>query len=164
MAEETDPKADLEPKGQRSYFGVDDTRTIVLDDGVSQIQHKVMNEGQRKRFQDRTNRDIRVAKQTGDAHLKMMPAAERHELLKTAIVGWNLVDGDGKELSFGEANLNRFLQSANPRVVDFIEKEIRKANPWLQTEMSSDEIRQEIDDLTELLDVKLAEEAGNAAS
>lgn len=151
------------------YFGFTESGRVTLPDGKQWIEFKVMNEGERTRFQQKTNRDVVVARTTGDARMKMDPATERHELLKTSITNWHLLRKDPKKgdwypLPFTQNELAVFLEKAPPTIINLIEKEIRKANPWLMSEMSADDIRKEISDLTELLEVKEREEQGKPAS
>lgn len=146
------------------YFGFRSTNWLVLPDGVQRIQHKALNEGDRKSFQKSTNRDITIKKRTGDAELQMSSGEERTALLKLAICGWDVYapDGTGKmsPVAFTPTMLDAFLNGADPVVIDFIHKAITKANPWLLAEMSSEDIRKEISELQEMLELKLEEEAG----
>ena len=84
-------------------------------------------------------------------------------LLQNSITGWNLKRA-GEDVPCDKRNLNDFLKFANPTVVDLIEKEVRKFNPWLLTDMTVEEIDKEIASLEEMK-VKLQEqEAGNVSS
>lgn len=148
---------------QQDYFGFEELHTTPLPDGVSWVQHQSLNEGARKKYLNSTNRDVRISKVTQDAHIRMAPGDERHALLTSAIVGWDLIEGDAK-VPFSDRNLARFLDKAPPKVIDVIEKAVRLANPWLLAEVTGDDIRKEIEDLTDLLAKKEAEEAGNASS
>ena len=85
----------------------------------------------------------------------MDAAQERHELIRTCVTGWNLYRG-GSPIPFGERALKDFLELTDPRLVEDLEKAIRKANPWLLGEMSSEDIQKEIDNLEEMK--KVAEE------
>lgn len=145
------------------YFGFDETLRLTLPDGLSYIEHRVLNEGQRRKYLNAVNRDVRIQKATGDALMRMSPGEERMHLLKAAIVGWNLKRG-GSDVAFTDRNLTEFLEKANPRIVDLIEKEVRKANPWLMAELSLEDIDKEINDLTELREKKVEEEEGKAVS
>lgn len=143
---------------QQDYFGFAETHRCVLPDGVSYIEHKTLTEGDRRKYLNKTNRDVRVEK-GGGATIKMAPGDERAELLKAAIVGWNLQQ-NGNPVPFCSPALEKFLAAANPRIVDLIEKDIRLKNPWLLADMSSEDIEKEIADLQELLEKVRAEEAG----
>lgn len=153
---------DLQPV-QADYFGFAATRRKYLNDRVSWVELKVLNEGERRKYLNETNREVKLSRNSGDAHLKMRPGDDKAALLQTAIVGWNL-QRNGQPVTFNRATLEEFLKFADPRVVDEIDKEIRKMNPWLMAEMSVDDIRKEIADLEELLASKIAEEEGNGTS
>jgi hypothetical protein len=143
---------------QEDYFGFDATHTVMLPDGKSWVQFKEFTEGQRRKYLNAVNRDVVIQRKTGDARMRMAPGDERFELLLTAISGWNLQRG-GQPVNFGDRTVKEFLEKANPRVVDQIEKEVRKANPWLMQEMTSEDIKKEIENLEEMLEAKEKEEA-----
>lgn len=145
------------------YFGFDDIKQVTLPDGVSYVQHRVLNEGQRRKYLNAVNRDVRIQKATGDALMRMSPGDERMQLLKSALVGWNLKKS-GIDVPFTDRYLTEFLEKANPRIIDLIEKEVRMANPWLMSELSVEDIDREIKDLTELRERKVEEEEGKAVS
>ena len=148
---------------QVDYFDFEVTRTVTLPDGISFVEHKELTEGQRKKYLNSINRDVIVHRQTGDARMRMAPGDERHALLLTAISGWNLKRA-GQALPFNEANVKKFLDAASPRVIDLIDKEVRKANAWLIQDMSVEDIDKEIETLQELRATKVEEESGNSAS
>lgn len=147
---------------QQSYFGFERIEKFTLPDGVSYIEFHVLNEGKRKMYLDAVQKDVRLQKTTGDAFLKLQSGTEKHVLLEAAICGWNLIDETG-EVRFSPRAVKRFLDETDPRLIDLIEKEVRKANPWLLADMSADDIRKQIDDLEEMLEVKEAEEAGKGS-
>lgn len=141
------------------YFGFDAFETFNLPDGQQWIKFKVMSEGDRARFQRMTNKDIKIAKNSGDASIATDVAAERHELIKSSVVDWYMfarsVPGGPMEqvqfsLSSGKLNLQSWLSKANPKIVDDLELAIRQANPWMQADMTVEEIDKEIDRLREL--------------
>lgn len=149
---------------QVDYFGFDETFRVDLPDGQSWIEHQVLNEGARRKYMNETNREVRLQK-TGDAFMKMATGDERHALLESSIVGWNLVrsdkkDGEIKPLVFNPTNLRNFLTAAPPTIVDLIEKDIRDRNPWLVGDVTIEDIDQQIEELNELRDKKVAEAEG----
>lgn len=148
---------------QADYFACDEVRRLTLPDGVSWIDHRVLNEGQRRKYLTSVNRDVRLQRQTGDAFLKMSPGDEKKALLESAMCGWNLVR-NGEPIPFSAPALRDFLDRANPTTIDLIEFEIRKANPWLQSEMSVADMNKELERLTELRDAKIREDEGKASS
>jgi hypothetical protein len=148
---------------QHDYFAFDIIGRTMLPDGISFIEHQVMNEGARRKYLNAVNREVRVQKSTQDAILKMAPGEERTELLKACIVGWNLSRA-GQPIPFTPQNLNEFLMRADPSVINLIDKDVRLANPWLLAEMTVEDIDKEISDLQELRAKKIEEEAGKATS
>ena len=142
---------------QADYFGFEETHSITLPDSKSVIYHKTLNEGQRRKYQNALNKDVRIQRASGDAIMRMAPGDEKKELLSAAIVDWNLARG-GQPVPFQKRNLDEFLDKADPRIIDLIEKEIRKVNSWLQADMSVEDIQREINQLEELKSRKLDED------
>jgi hypothetical protein len=149
----------LYQSGQQDYFGFESVDRIKLPDGTSYIEHRILNEGQRRKYLNKVNREVKVQRATGDAVMKMAPGEEKKALLEAAICGWNLMR-NGQPVPFNTKNLDEFLDKANPKVIDLIEKEIRKGNSWLQADMSVEDIDREITQLQELRQQKLEEEEG----
>lgn len=144
------------------YFGFQETHRYTLPDGVQWIEFRSMNEGDKLKFQQTTSRDLVLERRTGDARMKMDPGSERHELIKTVVTNWNMFRG-GQPIAFSKPNLGDFLTLADPKIVDGLEKEIRKHNPWLLGEMTSKDIKQEIANLEEMLVVAEERERGEAS-
>lgn len=152
-----------ETKIQEDYFGFDSARRCYLPDGVSYVDHEIMNEGKRRKYLNAINRDLTIKKATQDAVMRMAPGDERRELLAAAICGWNLTR-NGNPVPFNRNTLDEFLDKASPKIIDLIEKDVRLANPWLLAEMSIEDIEREIEQLGELLTKKKEEEAANLSS
>lgn len=148
---------------QADYFGFSEVHRVLLPDGVSFVEHQELNEGARRKYLNKTNRDVRLNRASGDATISMAPGDERRALLEAALTGWNLVR-DGKPIPFTTQALGQFLETANPRVVDLIEKDIRLKNPWLLAEMTVEDIDKEITALQEMRETKIKEEEGKAVS
>lgn len=155
--------AETQPVEQADYFGFGGEDRFLFPDGVSFIDFRVMNEGQRKKFQTLTKRDVVMERRTGDTRVGLDPAEERHALLRAACVGWNLKRG-GRTVPFNERALLDFLEFADPRLIDKLEAAIRKANPWLVGEASSEEIKEQIKQLEEMLVEAEKREAGEGVS
>lgn len=148
---------------QDDYFGFDHQERFFFPDKVSYVILKSLNEGDRKRYVNQSNRRLAIKRATGDAEMSMAPGDEKHNLLKVAIVGWNLVRG-GNPVAFNTNMLEQFLNNTNPRLVDDIEAKIHEMNPWLDSEASIEELEKEIAQLTETLNRKREEEAGKGTS
>jgi hypothetical protein len=157
-----------QPAVQQDYFGFAETKKFIFPDGITFIEFSVMNEGQKSQFQKKTSRDLVLERQSGNARMKMDQASDRHELIKATVVSWNLVRNgvplpQPTDPSKGRVQLDDFLTFADPRLIDELEKEIRKANPWLLGDMKSDDIKKEIANLEEMLEVALERERGEAS-
>ena len=161
----------MEQSGERmetyvepDFFGEDDIYTVPLPGSQSQyVVIKALNEGERRKYLDRTNRDVKMDR-TGNATLRTTPGSDRYELLKIAIVDYNLKVGDGyKNLANGgNGLLEKFLTQSRPTVIDEIVREVNKRNPWLLAEMSVEDIEREISNLQEMLEEKKKQEALDA--
>lgn len=164
---ETDVMSDTpivtQPSQQSNYWGFQDTFKYLFPDGVTFIEFRVMNEGDRVKFQSKTSRDV-VLNRQGDARMKVDTGADRHELIKSCATGWNLIKGEGELIPFNERILQQWLNVADPKLVESIELEVRKHNPWLLGEMSSADIRKEIENLEEMLKLAEEREAGESSS
>jgi hypothetical protein len=145
---------------QEDYFAFDQTRRVELPDGVSYVEIKTFSEGERRKYLNSINRDVVLQRSTGDAKMQMRPGDERWALLRTAIVGWNLTR-NGQPVNFDNPNLEQFLSKAPPRVIDVIDKEVRKDNAWLLEDMTLEDLIKERDNLNELIEAKEREEQGN---
>ncbi len=148
---------------QADYFGFEEYEDVHLPDGISTITIQALNEGARRKYQNTLNRDVTIKKNSGDATMRIAAGQEKKELLTASIVDWNLKrtrEGKRENVPFKTSNLNDFLDKAPPRIIDLIEKAIRKLNPWLQSEMSLADIDQEIANLQEIRDQKVKEEEG----
>ena len=148
----------MEDYVEPDYFGVSDTRDVFLPGSrVQFVTIKAFTEGDRRKYLDRTNRDMKLGKD-GQASMKMTPGSDRYELLKVAVVDWHVLRG-GAPFPFGDRQLDDFLKVTSPSTVDHIVKEVHKLNPWLLAEMSVEDIEKEIANLQEMLETKKKEEA-----
>lgn len=150
-------------KPQHDYFAFGSTERVILPDGVSYVEFDVMNEGAKSRFQKDVQRDLIIERGSGNARTKVDPSVERHALLMASIKGWNLKRGN-RPIHFEPRALRDFLEMADPKVIEVIELAIRKANPWLNSELSVKDIDEQIDQLKELREEAVKREAGEASS
>ena len=151
------------------YWGVDLTEKWYFPDGKQYIEFKIMDEGQKSEFQKKTSKDLVLQQKTGDARLATDPAGDRHKLLSTSVVDWYLMTKDPKTNQFypepfSKQQFERWLMKANPKLVEDLEFAIRMANPWLQDDMTKEQIKEEIERLEEMLRVKEREELGEGRS
>lgn len=147
---------------QQDYWGTDEKGRFVFPDGVTYIEFQIMNEGAKSRFQKMTSQNMTVTR-TGDATVKIDPAKERHELIIASCTGWNLVK-EGTPILFSRQMLEKWLDVAPPKLVEDLEFKIRTANPWLQQDMTVEEIDKELDRLNELRAAAKERESGEDAS
>ena len=56
---------------QVDYFGFEDTENVYLPDKQSYVTIQALNEGGRRRYLNRVNREVKIAKQTGDAIMQL---------------------------------------------------------------------------------------------
>lgn len=151
------------------YWGSDETDRFYLPDGRQYFEFKIMNEGEKARFQRTTNRDITIEQKTQNAKMRVDPALERHELIKTSVTDWHLVGQDDKTgrrewVRFTKDKLDKWLTKADPKIVEQLEHKIRMANPWMSDEMTVEQIDEELNRLRELREQVEAREAGEGAS
>jgi hypothetical protein len=168
----------------QDYWGFEERRQFMLPDGVQYIEYKILTEGDKARYQKATNRELAISRNSGDAKLKTDPAEDRQALLRIAVVGWKMYRGrdsngrpaevpfgisqvraDGKmHTGRGDANFDLWLSMANPRIVEDLERDIRKANPWLLGDMEPEDIEKEIANLEEMLVVARERKEGKTSS
>lgn len=155
----TDDITTPQQQAYTDYFGFQEDHQWFLPDGKQYFKLKVMNEGDKAKFQKRTTRDVVIERQSQNARMKMDQAGERHELIRTCVTDWSLYR-NGQPIPFSEKALKDFLELASPKIVEDLEKEIRKINPWLLAEMTSEDIQREIDSLEEMKVIALERERG----
>lgn len=157
------------------FFDTDETYDVFLVNpktGRTTDQYvtcKIFNEGDRRKWQSAGTKDVRVDKVKGDAYFKVNTPEERKALLDIAIVDWNLRSRRKGEdgltpIPFNPANKTKFLTETSPSVIDQIEKEIRKHEPWLMDNMKVEDIDRQIMDLQELKEDLVRREAGKGTS
>jgi hypothetical protein len=147
---------------QQDYFGFQRGEKFTFPDGVTYIEIQALNEGKKKEFQDKVSKDLVLEQRTGNARMSVLQGTERHELIKAACVDWNLKRGDTL-VPFNKINLNDFLTLGDPKIIENLEKAIRKLNPWLMADMKSEDIQREIDNLQEMLEEAKKREAGEGS-
>ncbi len=140
-------------------------------EALQYIVYDVMNEGQKAKYQKSTNRDIRVNRKTDEAMFSADVAADRQALIRAAVSGWKLfrvfTQGGGRksveEVRFTLPELDRWMLSTNPKIVEDLEEAIRKANPWLITDDATvEDIDKQIAELTEMRAAKVAADQGKS--
>lgn len=128
------------------YFSFQETVKHYLPDGKQYFEFEVMNEGSKAKFQRKTSRDVKVDSRSRDIHLTADTASDRHELIRATVKDWFLVRG-GSPVPFSTRALDDLLVLANPRIIEDLEKAIRKANPFLLGDATVEDIDKEIESL-----------------
>lgn len=146
-----------------------DTFSFLVDEvfeipqsGGQKIFFRRMNEGKKSAYQKMTNKDIRVQRTTGDAKMSVDPAGERHELIRQSVTGWDLVtrqNGKWVTVPFDPRALKEWLENADPKIVQGLERAIRDANEWMKQEFTVEEYDKQIEDLRQKRDALAEEEA-----
>lgn len=162
MTEIARPDA-LEAPVQQDYFSFVKTDKYTFPDGLTYVEFKVMNEGDKKQYQQSTQSDVVLERRSGDARMKIDQAKQRHELIRTCVTGWNLAR-NGSLVPLTERSMSDFLKLANPEVVEGIESAIRKSNPWMLGEMTVEDIDEQIEDLKRQRERILEREQGESSS
>jgi hypothetical protein len=150
------------------YWGTDEKHKHYLPDGVQYFEFKIMNEGDKVKFQKLTNQDLVVGRDNS-ARVKVSPETERHTLIETSVTDWYLFIKDDRSgemvpAAFNKTMLRNWLSVAPPKIVEDLEYAIRMANPWMQAEMTVEEIDKEMDRLVDLRKQIVEREAGEASS
>lgn len=141
------------------YFGFGDQERVTLPDGKSWVEFKVMNEGDRRKYLNQQNKKVTIRKGSGDAEMQLAPGDDKYNLLALTICNWNLRRG-GQPVPFNGAELQRFLNGANPKIIDIIHREVTLAHPWLLDQMTVEDIDKEIENLQKMREVVERNEAG----
>jgi len=162
----------IDEPGFEDYFGFEETHKWFFPDGKQYIEFKIMNDGARGRYQQKTSKDVRLFKTSGDASIKVDPSQERTILFEESIVGWFIVkknpetgewdaqpfDREGKPKPGG--NFDKWRAQANPVWISDLEAAIRKANPWLRAELTVKDIDEQIAELNVMREEAVKREEG----
>lgn len=113
------------------FFDVLEEYQCLFPDGTQYVSVKVMNEGDRRRYLNKTNREVRMNAQTREMKMQSAAGDDKHALLKIAITGWNVYKA-GRPVPFNEHGLEQALNNWPPAIVDLIEQKVTEVNPWLK--------------------------------
>jgi hypothetical protein len=147
------------------YFAFDDTFRVDLRPAPGNktqfVELKVFTEGDKRLYQSKTNRSVKVQKGSGDAILNMAVGEDRKILFQLAVVDFQLYV-NGQPLFFNAKNLDYALDKLRPSFWENIEKELRKRNPWLQGDASLKDLLEERENLDQRIEEKRREESATA--
>lgn len=156
--------------GYEDYFGFDETLKYVLPDGKQYIEFKPLTEGGRVKYESQTSRDVKFNRRTDDAAIRMNPGEDRHALITESVTGWHIVqrvNGKVQPVAFSTGRggtFSQWLQKANPKIVNELFEEIRKANGWMVDEMTVEAIDEELKRLQDLRAIVLEREMTGKSS
>lgn len=146
--------------GYANYFGFDERDKWYFPDGKQWIEFKKLAEGDRAKYLKATRSDVHLNQRSGEARIPFDQSKDRKQLLLASCTNWHVVRpsrNGGLELApFGNngsdgCEFAKWIDRQDPALLGALEKKIRKVNPWLMNEMSSEQIRKEIVDLEDLL-------------
>lgn len=132
------------------YWGTNETTQYFMPDGVQYFEIKKMNEGDRARYQFEAQLKMTTKRKSGDTEIDLDQAKDRRALIMNSVINWK-IRKDGVWLPFNRQALGAWIVATNPNYVDNLISKIRKFNPFLQEDLSSAEIREQIKDLEESL-------------
>lgn len=151
----------------QDFWGFSETHRFMLPDNRQWIEYKTLTEGDRQKFQKLIKKDIIMNRRDDTARVDASAGEDRPALLHVACSNWYMMRA-GEPVPFTNDNkggtFQQWLQAANPRIVEDLEKAIRLANPWLLGDMKPEDIRREITNLEEMLKIADEREAGNDSS
>lgn len=141
------------------YFDVVETHWVTLPDGVQRVEVKVLNEGERRKYLNQTNREVKMNSRTRDLIMKSAVGDDEKVLIETAVVGWDVNRG-GAPLQFTPNNLQQALSLWPPSAWRPVVKKIREVNEWLLgDEDNLEALEEEYTELGERIS-KIKERAG----
>jgi len=146
-------------KKRKSFFSAGDTHRIELD-AQSWVEVKEMNELARRKFQHQTTSEVKL-KEDGDKAFSIDPGVEREALIKASVVGWDLVDLDGKPFPYSPSNRDKLANEFDPAAIDIIVEGIREHNPWMAAEDDVETLDKEIESLRKRRDRAIEAQEGN---
>lgn len=111
------------------YFDFNEQHDVTLPNGWS-ISVKVFNEGERRRYLNQTNRDVKMDQRTKTLTMRSAVGDDERTLLELAVVDWAVVR-DGKPLPFNKGNMQQALDKWPPSAWKPVLKKIRDVNEWL---------------------------------
>lgn len=150
--------SEAEPIVYEDYWGTDETVRHVMPDGNSWFEIKKMNEGDRARYQYEAALKMTTKRKSGDTEIDLDQAKDRMALICNSVINWNIRKG-GEVVPFNKAALRAWVTATGPNYVDALISKIRKFNPFLQEDLSSADLREQIKDLEESYELAVKREA-----
>ena len=121
---------------QKIYFGVKKTKKFFLDDSKEQwIEHKKLNEGERSDYQDSVGGIIKMEQNTGKAEMEIRAGRDRTELLKIAVVGFNVMvlGDDGVPVAKNSLDeWEKLYVEMDSDIAEALHQDVLEFNGWLK--------------------------------
>lgn len=127
-----DEVAEVEAPRQRSYFNTNKLNRVVLDDGLSFIEHKLIDEGTYEKFQDLTS-SVKLDANANTTEVDLGLGRTRKFLLETLVVGWNLVDEADNPIPFEYKK----LMELPPSIIHKVIEDVYEKNEILRADTES---------------------------
>jgi hypothetical protein len=137
------------------YWGSDQTTTFYMPDGKQYFEIKKMNEGDRAKYQREAGMQMTAQRKTGDTKIDIDQAQDRMALITNSVINWHIVKKDPNNefvpLLFNKQVLRQWVTETGPNFVDNLVQAIRKFNPFLQEDLSVEDLIKQRDEVDELL-------------
>lgn len=137
------------------YWGTDSTTRYMMPDGHQWFEIKKMSEGNRAQYQREAGLQMTSQRKTGDTKIDIDQAQDRLALILNSVIAWNIVKKTGVNdftpILFNRQALRQWVNETNPNYVDNLIQEIRKFNPFLQEDLSVEDLEKQEAEVRELL-------------
>jgi hypothetical protein len=120
---------------KKIYFGVKKTKKFFLDESKEQwIEHKKLNEGERSTYQDAVGGVIKMEQNTGKAEMEVKAGRDRKELLKIAVVGFNvmILEGDVPVVKNSMDEWDKLYNEMDSDLAESLHQDIMEFNGWIK--------------------------------
>lgn len=151
--------------GYGDFWGEPELLRSYLPDGKQYIEYRAMNEGERRKYQSDTAAKLTMHKASESSSVTYNPARDREALINQCVKDWFVIK-NGAPVKFGDRvnGFHAWILRADPAIVEKLERDIRKANTWMEADLSVEDIDEQIDELREKRDRVAAAQAGESAS
>lgn len=123
------------------YFGTDQKKKVFLPETKDQyFEIQKMNEGQRRQYEEATNKPISMNQSTQEMTMSINLGQERKALIDASVVSYEILWGkEGVKMSNKKENgvwvdpgaWDKVRDEMPSDIAELIVKEIRELNPWL---------------------------------
>ena len=127
-----DEVAEVASPTQRSYFNSNKLNRCTLDDGLSYVEHRLIDEGTFEKFQDLTS-TVKLDKNSASTEVDLALGRTRKFLLENLTTGWNLVDEGNNPIPFSYKK----LMDLPPAVIHNVIEDIYAKNDILRSDSES---------------------------